>query len=240
MFSNYFEDISKELKTKLKKRLSIASQSSQAEAKESEHELYKDLFLFFKEHFPEGLHVGPGKIRGKSHLLPKEVDCIFYKKWSNKLIEMCSGWHLIDYVIGIMSVERKLSTQALVNHINLSQAIKTLYAKTFNIKDNDYIPLCSFLWAYDNTIPLLSHQKAIYDAQEEKKVPFNCEMDMVVILDKGIILKDWENGKFKVIETGKDSMMWGYIIMMEYLGLDRSIPFSARDFIKRTEDYVEY
>jgi hypothetical protein len=216
------------------------SEINPAKAKDKNYAIYKDLFQFYKDHLPEYIHVGPGKIRSKSHLLPKTIDLIFYKKWAGKLIEMSSGWHLIDYSMGIMSIERKLSTQALVNHINLSQAIKTLYAKTKNYGKDDYIPLCSILWAYDNNVPLLSHQKAIYDAQKEKNIPYNCEMDMVVILDKGIILKDWEKGNFKVIETGKDTMMWGYILTIEYLGLDRLIPFMARNYVKRTENYVEY
>jgi len=240
VFSNYFEDLSNELKSKLKKRLSILSEKRPAKTKDKNYDLYKDLYQFYKDHLPKHIHMGPGKIRGKSHLLPKTVDLVFYNKWSSKLIEMCGGWHVIDYTLGIMSIERKLSTQALVNHINLSQAVKTLYAKTNDVKDDEYIPLCSILWAYDNSIPLLSHQKAIYDTQKEKKIPYNCEMDMIIILGKGIILKDWENGNFKVIETGKDTLMWGYILSMEYLGLDRAIPFMARDFIKRAENYVEY
>lgn len=240
MFSNYFNDMTRELKAKLKKRVSAKGSQSGLKGKDKDLELYRDLYLFFQDHLPESLHVGPGKIRSKTHLLSKNIDLIFYNKWCNKFIEMTGGWHLIDYTRGVMSLEPQLSTQSLASHVNMTQAVKTLYSKTHNLKDTDFVPVVSILWAYDNKIPLLSHQKALYDLQKEKKIPLNAETDLVVIPGQALIVKDWEKNNYKVLETGKDTLMWAYILITEFLGLDRSVPFSGRQMVKKTEDYVEY
>jgi hypothetical protein len=236
VFSAYFQEQSNELKEKLAKRLSTKKLADRRKTLEG----CRDLFTFFQDHLPQDIHVGSGRIRGRSHMLPKTIDLIFYNKWCKGLIDMCDAWHLAQYTLGIMSIELELSTQALVNHVNLTQSVKTLYAKSMNLAERDYIPVTSIMFAYDNNIPLLSHQKAIYHAQEEKKIPYNCEIDLVIVLNQGLIMKDWENGNFKVIETGKDTLMWSYVMMMEFMGLDDRVSFNARDYIKTNEVYPEY
>jgi len=55
-----------------------------------------------------------------------------------------------------------------------------------------------------------------------------------------LIVKDWESGGYRAVETGKDTLMWFYVLLMEYLDRDGKVGFDAREYIKSSREYKEY
>ena len=65
-------------------------------------------------------------------------------------------------------------------------------------------------------------------------------MDLICVLDRGILIKDWERaGRFKVVETETDTLMWFYIILLEYIDREGRFQWNLRDYIKNTREYGE-
>ena len=67
------------------------------------------------------------------------------------------------------------------------------------------------------------------------------EVDIIAILGKGVIVKNWrEKRSYSAIETGKDTLMWFFILMNEYLDIPRGENFDLRAYVKHAENYNEY
>jgi hypothetical protein len=64
---------------------------------------------------------------------------------------------------------------------------------------------------------------------------------MICVLDQGIVLKDWENGgAYRGIETANDTLMWFYILLLEYLDRDGSLGFDPRSYVREPKEYREF
>ena len=64
---------------------------------------------------------------------------------------------------------------------------------------------------------------------------------IIVILNTGIIIKNWrEKRSYIALETGKDTLMWFFILMCEYLDTEKEIEFDLRNYVQHREEYKEY
>ena len=243
MFSKYFEEQSVRLHESLV--LNLDKRGIQLPGKEKDLTIYKELFTFIREHIPSEFSLATGRIRNNRHILNKNCDMLIYKKWCQKFLEMSGGYILSDFVHVYMGLEADLTTEGVFNHSNMTNAVKSLYAlgetDGETVDPERIIPLYSVLFAYKSSIPLLSHKKAISDAAEEKSLPLNHMMDMICVLDQGLIIRDWEkNGSYRVIETGKDTLLWFYTLLLEYLDRDGTVGLDPRKYIKDEKEYEEY
>lgn len=239
MFTDYFVERSADLRRALETNL--ASGGVRGPAREKDVNTFRDFFTFLKEHLPEGFALATGKVRGKKHLLNKACDLLIYDRWCPKFLEMAGGYVLVDSVFSAITLERELSTQAITSHVALTNAVKSLYQISVGADGEQVVPMFSLLVAYGSKVPLVSHKAAIRDAARERDVPVTAEPDMVCVLDQGLIVKDWENaGEYKVVETGPDTLMWFYILLLEYLDRDGTMKYQLRDYIKTSKTYKEY
>lgn len=239
MFADYFLAQSKGLQHALRERLE--KRGVQLPGKQKDVRIYKELYDFFKDHLPPGFSFAVGKVRNRKHLLNKSCDLLIYKKWCKKFFDLTGGYVLADQLHSFVTIETDLTTAQLLNHTALTEAVKTMYAADRGLDENAIVPVYSVLVAYRSAIPLLSHRVALDDVAKEKDTPVTRETDMVCILDQGIILKDWENGGvYRGIETGEDTLMWFYILLLEYLDRDGSLGFDPRSYVKEPREYREY
>ena len=239
MFTEYFANQALGLRQALHKNLE--KKGIQLPGKEKDLNIYREFYDFIREHIPEHFSLATGKVRGKKHILNRNIDLLLYKKWIPRLIELSGGYVLADALYAFMSIETDLSTAALITHAVRTNAIKSLYRATMEGEDERFIPMFSVLFAYKSSIPLLSHKVAIKDTSREKGIELFYEIDMICILDQGLLIKDWENnGEYKVVETGEDTLLWFYILLLEYLDRDEKLEFNMRNYIKTSKEYKEY
>jgi len=242
MFSDYFILKSAELSNALNQNLE--KRGIQLPGREKDLTIYKELFSFLREHIPESYSLATGRVRNKKHILNKNCDMLIYKKWCQKFLEMTGGYILSDFIYAFINIEIDLTTEMVFENMNMTNAMKSLY-ELDNIADSSdsmkLIPLYSILFAYRSSIPLISHKVAIGDSSRENSISMNHLVDLIVVLDQGIIVKDWESGgSYKVIETGKDTLMWFYILLLEFMDRDRSLGFDPRKYIKEEKLYDEF
>ncbi len=236
MFSQYFKEQSKFLLESLhlkleKKEITIP--------KEKDLKLFKEFYEFIKDHIPPGFSLAMGKIRNRTHILNKNFDLIIYKKWCKNYLKLTGNHILLDQVFVVISIEAELTTDALLRHIEITRSLKLMYAMDYNLSEDRIIPIYSILFAYKSRIPILSHKLAISHTSQEKGIPFTHELDMVCILDDGLIVKDWEQSHNKIIETKEDTLMWFYILLIEYLDRDNDLKLDLRSYIKEQKEYAE-
>jgi len=236
MFAKYFQEQSKWLQDALNARL---DKKGITPPSEKDLKLFKEFYDFIKDHIPSGFSLAMGKVRNRTHVFNKNLDLIVYKKWCKNFLNLTGGYVLTDQIYSFFSIERELTTDSLLKHVELTNTIKTMYAMDYNLPEEKIIPLYSILFAYNSRVPLLSHKLSLVHASEEKSIPINCEVDLICVLNQGIIVKDWEQATFKIIETNEDTLMWFYILFIEFLDRDNELKLDLRSYIKEEKQYVE-
>ena len=239
MFGDYFQKQSEHLARGLKERMD--KRGLVLPSREKDISVYKEFYDFLRDHLPPNFSLATGKVRGKKHILNRSIDCLIYWKLCNRIMEMTGGYVLVDHLYTFMTLDHDLTTQQLIAHCTMTKGMKALYAATRDVPDNQILPVFSVLVSYKSSIPLLSHKVALADTAREKEIPINHEPDLVCVLDQGLIIKDWESGgAYRAVETGPDTLMWFYVLLMEYLDRDGKVGFDAREYIKSSREYKEY
>lgn len=237
MFTEYFIKYSGDLIHKLDENLK--QRGVVLPNQKRDLNIYKGFFDFLREHLPPKFHLATGKVRSKKHILNRNCDVLIYDKLCPRFLSMTGGYVPVDSLFAFMSIETDLSTESLISHALLTRAMKTLYQSVKDIGDEEMVPIFSVLFSHKSRVPLRSHQIAIKDTSREKGINVNNELDMICILNEGLIIKDWENGgSYKAVETGPDTLLWFYVLLMEYL--DREGKMNLRDYIKTAKEYTEY
>jgi hypothetical protein len=236
MFAKYFQEQTKWLQDSLKVRLEKKGISPPTE---KDLKLFKEFYDFIKDHIPTGFSLAMGKVRNRTHVLNRNIDLIVYKKWCKNFLKLTGGYVLTDQIYSFISIENELTTDSLLKHVEITQSIKTMYAMDYQLSEEKIIPIYSILFSYKSRVPLLSHKLSLVNASEEKNIPMTHEVDMVCILDQGMIIKDWEQGVFKIIETKEDTLMWFYILFIEFLDRDNELKLDLRSYIKEQKQYAE-
>ncbi len=239
MFSDYFIEYSKSLKLSLEKNRSEAEVSSKTRGKGLK--AYNDFFRFLKDHIPETYVLANGKVRNKQHILNKSCDLLIYNKYTPKILDMAGGYILADLVYGFMSLDYSLNQAAMESHSTLTGALKTLYRMDKPIADNEPVPLYSIHFIYNNELSLADYRDYIRKNSSARGMPINAELDLAVVLDQGIMIKNWEDrGRYLILETGPDTLQWFYILLMEFLDRDGANPIDFREMIRTPKRYQEY
>jgi len=239
MFTEYFAEKGRELQEKLKEQ--IQKRGLELPAKEKDLRIYRDLFHFIRDHIPQGFSLASGRVRNKRHMLSRSCDMVIYRKFCPSIIEMAGNFVLAESVHAFLSIETDLRSNHIVTHAGMTNAIKSLYADSqTDTAPGNFLPIFSLFFAYQSALPLLSHKKVLDNYAQDKAVAATHQTDIICVLDQGMIIKDWEAGRYKVIETGPDTLMWFFILLLEYLDRDGQMRFNPREYIKNTKTYNEY
>ncbi len=239
MFTEYFQKQSQALEKALAKKL--GKRGVKLPEKEKDLNIYQEFYTFLKDHVPEDYSLATGKVRNKKHLLNRNCDLLIYKKWVPKVLELTGGYILSDALYGFLSLEANLTAAGLGTHASLTRALKSLYVGEKQFEELEPIPMYSMLFAYGSEHSLLFHKQSLMEISQEKEIPVNLEVDLICVLGQGLIIKDWEiAGGYKVVETGDESLMWFYVLLMEYLDRDGRMNYNLRDYIKNNKEYNEY
>lgn len=239
MFEEYFQKHADALQKSLKENLKHKEEGVKKKGKDLK--VYIELYNFIKNHIPSHFAVSNGKVRNKKHVLNKNCDLLIYHKWVPKVMDMMGGYVLSDFLYTSMSIESVVDQDGIAQHAVLTNALKTLYAGDLDTPENKIVPMYSILFGYHTDLTLRSIRTALGEVSVEKEIPVNHQIDMVCILDRGIIIKDWESGgEYKIVETDSDTLMWFYILILEYLDRDGKVGFDIRDYIKVSREYKEY
>ncbi|MCX8125118.1 MAG: hypothetical protein N3F66_13290 [Spirochaetes bacterium] len=173
-----------------------------------------------------------------SGYVPKTVDYIaYYKKW-NIIDQMMNGHIPSELVYATFHVVEKISAQQLPEVLNNVALTKKLN-KFAEVEESVLIP--AFIIAANSDIDMPQLKNAILDYYVSRSVSHELEFDIMMIIGKGVIIKDWrEKRKFVALETEEDTLLWFFILMNEYLDVDKKHSLDLRNYVKETRRYKEY
>lgn len=198
----------------------------------------KKLMNLLQDIVPNDFVISDKKPVDASGYVPKTVDYIaYYKKW-NIIDQMMNGHIPSELIYGTFHVADTITLQQLPEILNNVVLTKKLN-KFSELEESVLIPAFVIAGSCDIDMPQLKN--AILDYYIERSIDTTLEFDIMMIAGKGIIIKDWrEKRKFVALETEEDTLLWFFILMNEYLDVDKKHSLDLRNYVKETRRYREY
>ncbi|MCL2025245.1 MAG: hypothetical protein FWG92_00360, partial [Leptospirales bacterium] len=106
--------------------------------------------------------------------------------------------------------------------------------------DENIFRIPAFIIAGDGGYSIRDIKNDILNYYNNRNVDPECEFDILVILGRGLVVKNWRERVYIAIETLEDTLMWFFILMNEYIDIERRIEMDFRKYIKSEKNYAEY
>lgn len=243
MFGKYFDKIEKEIVKKPKAQKGKAKGKSaekpggkQKKAETVDLGLLKDKL---NKIISPRLTIDNVKMIDPSGYAPDDIDLIAYKELYKDIINIMNGYIPCDLVYGTYHVTSMLNKASLNDLVR-----KVLRAKKINrYTDRENMPaiIPAFIIAYDTDFNLPELKTILIDNYMSMSIENVFEVDIIAILNKGIVIKNWRDKRsYIALETGKDTFMWFFILMNEYLDVEKDNEFDLRNYVQHVEKYNEY
>lgn len=251
MFSNYFKDLDKNLIKKC-----IAQKSSAAKTKDAKTVKSKTakkdepaagsftiepLIETVEKLMPVSLSISKSRIIDSAGFSPEGSDFLAYKKSCVDIIEIMGGYLPYELLNASFHVVKKLDRKSMADMLNKISNVKKLgkFSQSEDAQAENYVPAFAFIFETDFSFVDIKNDVTNY--YMSLSLDHSQEVDIIVILNRGIMIKNWrEKRSFVALETGEDTMMWFFILMNEYLEIEKSIPFDLRSYVKKDVVYKEY
>jgi hypothetical protein len=179
---------------------------------------------------------------------PDGADLTIYKEYSNDISGIMAGYIPQELLFGTIHLAKKISRAEISQLMTKISATKKL--STFSDmspedlpgtdENLNIIPAFLIVESSDN-YPLLDLKNDLINYYTAKNIQHEYEVDIIFIMNKGLIIKNWrEQRSYVGIETKEDSLMWFYILLNEYLDVDKKIELDFRKYIKKDMQYNQF
>lgn len=198
----------------------------------------KKIMNLLQDIVPHDFIISDKKPVDASGYVPKTVDYIaYYKKW-NIIDQMMNGHIPSELIYGTFHIVDMIALHQLPEILNNVVLTKKLN-KYSELEESVLIPAFVIAGSCDIDMPQLKN--LILDYYIERSIDTSLEFDIMMIVGKGLIIKDWrEKRKFVALETEEDTLLWFFILMNEYLDVDKKHSLDLRNYVKETRRYREY
>lgn len=235
----YFEDIQKQLiKKPAKKTAAKPGSKTKLQSAKTAKPSSGAVLQAFKKLVPSSMTLDKLNIIDTSGYIVESSDFVAYKKYCEDIVEIMGGYIPSELVYGTYQIFDSISKKNLANMIKLVSQVKRLNHFT---EKTDQILIPSFVIAYNTDYKLPDLKSELVDSYMNMSLDGVFEVDIIAVLNKGLIIKDWrEKRKFVALETGQHTLMWFFILMNEYLDVNKGENFDLRNYVKHNEKYNEY
>ncbi len=243
MLKDYFLEINKKTvkKTAAKKAASKKTTSKKVTSKGSTEKIdIKYLTERISSISPSNIKVGPYKPIDQSGFSPEGADLIAYENYCEALPEIFNNYIPFELIKGAYFFVEELSKTSLAEVLNRVSTVKRI--NRFVESENSF-NLPSFIVAGPpESYSLLDIKNDLTNYYISKSVESESEFEILAVINYGIIVKDWNHGarSFIALETAEDTLMWLFVLMNEYLDIEREESFDLRSYIKNEKVYNEY
>ena len=240
MFKNFFIDTNKKI---LKKAQAGAGASEKGASKSKKAGQIIDSAALIERLdglVPGKLRVSSKKPVDSSGFSPEGTDFLAYSEYCRDIDKLLSGNIPYELIHGAFFIVNSLNKNTLLDALNRVSNIKKM--NHFTEEDSNFsIP--SFIIANNNKEYALHELKNdIINFYMSKNMQSEAEFEIMMIYNEGLLIKDWNRGDHRYIglETGEDSLMWFFILMNEYLDIEREDVFDPRKYIRSEKVYNEF
>lgn len=233
MLTNYFANLQKKL---IKKKTS----ASGAAAKKTTSKIdKKDVIKTLTGVIPSHLTVGDVKPIDENGFAPEGSDFLIYKDYSPDIASMMDGYIPLELIYASCYIIPSIDKKQLLDALSRVMSVKKIN-KYSPSPDEESFRIPAFIIAGDSGYKLRDIKNDTLNFYRNKNVDGDWEFDILAVLGNGIIVKDWREKKYIAIETGSDTFMYFYILMSEYLDVEKTIEMDFRKYVTVSKDYPEY
>ncbi|HQL83945.1 MAG TPA: hypothetical protein PK307_17225, partial [Spirochaetota bacterium] len=144
-------------------------------------------------------------------------------------------------VYGMFHLVQDLDKEVLIDVLGKTATAKKLNMFALNQEGDERIHIPSFTVAASSKYQFIELKNDIINYYLAKNIEYQYEIDILMILHKGIVVKNWrEKRSFIALETNEDTFMWFFILMNEYLDARREPNIDFRKYVKKEVVYNEY
>lgn len=241
MFRNYFKALGDELikacaPSKAKKSAGkTAGKKGASAARGYDAKRIEEVLSKF---VPVSYTVSGEKIIDPSGYSPENVDYIAYKKVFR---DMDAMMHAVpsELVYGAFFINSALTAVSLGETLTHVANMKKINRFSEQGGGGQFIP--AFVLAMDMKMSYQDLKNLVLDYYVSRSLDNVFEFDIMAVVNQGIVVKDWrEKRSFKILDTGDDTMQWFFILMNEYLDVEKEESLDLRKYVKETAQYREY
>ncbi len=246
MFSKYFDDLSAVLAKSRKSGAAKASGKSATGAKKSagkdtaeKAHANDEIKAVLEKMVPAHLEIDSLPVVDPSGYIPEGVDYIVYRRLFRDFSAMMGNAVPNELVYGAFFVVDSLTKATLLDVLNRVMNLKKLNLYNESGDPGQFIP--AFVVAMDTNLSFPDIQAMIFEFYTSKSIDNSFELDIMAVVNQGVVVKDWREARaFKAIVTGKDTLKWFFVLLNEYLDVERGGNFDLRNYVRDTAKYDEY
>jgi hypothetical protein len=239
MLEKYFKDFDKIIlkKGKTAAQAGKGEKKSGAKAEIDIHKLKEVLSLII----PSQLTIESAKPVDASGFSPEGVDLIAYKKYVPDIMNLMDGYIPCELIYGMFHVIQNLTGDSLGEVLNKIATAKKINSFVATPEEVQKVHIPSFGIVANTSYQFPELKNDIIDYYLSKNLEYQYEIDILVLLKKGIVVKNWrEKRSFIALETKEDTNLWFYVLMNEYLDINNEAPVDFRRYVKTDVIYNEY
>jgi hypothetical protein len=253
MLTKYFEEFNKKIVTITKaaaKKTAAKTAKKKTGKKTSKKTVPKAKKIKFNTKlFAENLNkIIPSHLAAKdvkpvdsSGFSPEGADLIIYKEYCRDIVEIMNGCIPYELVYGAIHFEPELSKKSLQEAIERVLSVKKLNRYTETFDENETYPIPSFIISTETDFSIGEIKNSLINYYMAKSIDHRLEVDILVVLNKGIVVKDWKEKRSYIgLETNEDTMYWFFILMNEYLDIEKNTELDFRNYIMKNVTYNQY
>jgi hypothetical protein len=173
---------------------------------------------------------------------PEGVDLVAYDETYPDIIRLMNGYIPYELTCGMFHVVQDLNRDSLFDVMGKVATAKKLNMFSAEpVSEDDQITIPSFAMAASTKYQMQELKNDIVNHYLSKSIEHRYEFDILMIMNKGIVVKNWrEKRSFIALETKDDTFMWFFILMNEYLDVKRERSVDFRNYVKKEVVYNEY
>lgn len=240
MISKYFKDFDKKIVKKRKTPVSTEGKKSGKDTAKA-HLDVRMLSEHLSRIVPSSLKVEAVKPIDSAGFSPDGVDLVAYDAYFPDIIDLMGGYIPYELIYGMYHIVQDLNKDSLFEVLTKIATAKKLNIFAANPDDDTTVHIPSFVIAAHTKYSFNELKNDIINFYLSKNIEYQFEIDILMILHKGIVVKNWrEKRSFIGLETKEDTNMWFFILMNEYLDIKRDRNIDFRKYVKKEVVYNEY
>ena len=239
MFKNFFTDVDK----KVLKKASAAETAEKGapKSKKGGHNIdVNALIEKLNGLVPRNLKVSSLKPIDSTGFSPNGTDFIAYNEYCRDIDKILNGHIPYELIHGAFFLINSLNKNTLLDGLNRVSTIKKI---DHFVEEGGKFSIPSFIIANNNKeYKLLDLKNDIMNFYISKNLPVESEFEIMMVYNEGLLIKDWNRGDHRYIglETREDTFMCFFILMNEYLDVEREDVFDPRNYVRSEKVYNEF
>ncbi len=171
---------------------------------------------------------------------PDGADLLIFHPYCRDIVKIMDGCVPFSIVRGAVFAVDNLDKKNLQEVVNRVSGVKKLSMYS-DEESGRNVRVPSFVIAGGTSSGMMEIKNDILNYYTNNNIDSEHEFDIMMIADKGIIVKNWrEPRSFIALETQEDTMMWFFILMNEYLDVKSEVEIDFRKYVRTEKTYREY